>query len=897
MFKIFIILYVLGFQFYKKMRLDKLTLKAQEALQEAKNLAEEHNHQQIGEEHLLLALVEQSEGVVVPVLQKIGVEIEQLKARLEEHLNSLPQVHGGGQVGGPEQIFVTPSLNKTLESAWREAQAMKDEYLSTEHLLLAIAEAEEANPSSPEILKGLGVTKERIYEALTGIRGGQRVVDQNPEGKYQALERYTRDLTDLARKGKLDPVIGRNDEIRRVIQVLSRRTKNNPVLIGEAGVGKTAIVEGLAQRIVSGDVPETLKEKRVAALDMGALIAGTKFRGEFEDRLKAVLKEINEAAGQIIVFIDELHTVVGAGAAEGAVDASNMLKPALARGELRCVGATTTEEYRKYIEKDAALERRFQPILVREPTVEDTISILRGLKERYELHHGVRIHDSALVAAAVLSSRYLTERFLPDKAIDIVDEAASKLRTEIESMPTEIDEVERKVRQLEIEEQALKREKDRASRERLAKLRSELAGLKEKGDRLKAKWQNEKEIIQRIREVKAKIDEAKLEEQQAERSGDLERVAKIRYGTLVELQKELESEKERLEALQQAGEQKMLKEEVDEEDVAEVVAKWSGVPVAKMLEGETEKLVRMEERLKERVVGQDEAISLISNAIRRARAGLSDPNRPIGSFIFMGPTGVGKTELAKALAEFLFDDERAMVRMDMSEFMERHSIARLIGAPPGYVGYEEGGFLTEAVRRRPYTVVLFDEIEKAHNDVFNLLLQILDDGRLTDGHGRTVNFKNTVIILTSNVASHLMPEARPRAQERGEELRGEKLRERVLEELKLRFRPEFLNRIDEIIIFNPLGKDEIKKIVEIQMRYLEERLAAERKISLSVSESVKELVASKGFDPAFGARPVKRTIQRLIEDPLSVKILSGEFAEGETVKMNVSEGAVVFSHD
>jgi len=897
MFKIFIILYVLGFQFYKKMRLDKLTLKAQEALQEAKNLAEEHNHQQIGEEHLLLALVEQSEGVVVPVLQKIGVEIEQLKARLEEHLNSLPQVHGGGQVGGPEQIFVTPSLNKTLESAWREAQAMKDEYLSTEHLLLAIAEAEEANPSSPEILKGLGVTKERIYEALTGIRGGQRVVDQNPEGKYQALERYTRDLTDLARKGKLDPVIGRNDEIRRVIQVLSRRTKNNPVLIGEAGVGKTAIVEGLAQRIVSGDVPETLKEKRVAALDMGALIAGTKFRGEFEDRLKAVLKEINEAAGQIIVFIDELHTVVGAGAAEGAVDASNMLKPALARGELRCVGATTTEEYRKYIEKDAALERRFQPILVREPTVEDTISILRGLKERYELHHGVRIHDSALVAAAVLSSRYLTERFLPDKAIDIVDEAASKLRTEIESMPTEIDEVERKVRQLEIEEQALKREKDRASRERLAKLRSELAGLKEKGDRLKAKWQNEKEIIQRIREVKAKIDEAKLEEQQAERSGDLERVAKIRYGTLVELQKELEAEKERLEALQQAGEQKMLKEEVDEEDVAEVVAKWSGVPVAKMLEGETEKLVRMEERLKERVVGQDEAISLISNAIRRARAGLSDPNRPIGSFIFMGPTGVGKTELAKALAEFLFDDERAMVRMDMSEFMERHSIARLIGAPPGYVGYEEGGFLTEAVRRRPYTVVLFDEIEKAHNDVFNLLLQILDDGRLTDGHGRTVNFKNTVIILTSNVASHLMPKARPRAQERGEELRGEKLRERVLEELKLRFRPEFLNRIDEIIIFNPLGKDEIKKIVEIQMRYLEERLAAERKISLSVSESVKELVASKGFDPAFGARPVKRTIQRLIEDPLSVKILSGEFAEGETVKMNVSEGAVVFSHD
>ncbi|MEA3487714.1 MAG: Clp protease N-terminal domain-containing protein, partial [Euryarchaeota archaeon] len=671
------------------MRLDKLTLKAQEALQEAKNIADTYSQQQMDVEHVLLALVEQPEGIVVPVLQKIGVDIDQLKTRLAEHLSSLPQVHGGG---GLEQIHVTPRLNKTLETAWQEAQVMKDEYLSTEHILLAIAAEED--PSSPQILKGLGATKDRIYEALIGIRGGQRVVDQNPEEKYQALERYTRDLTEFARSGKLDPVIGRNEEIRRVIQVLSRRTKNNPVLIGDAGVGKTAIVEGLAQRIINGDVPDTLKDKRVAALDMGALIAGTKFRGEFEDRLKSVLKELSEATGQIILFIDELHTVVGAGAAEGAMDASNLLKPSLARGELRCVGATTTDEYRKYIEKDAALERRFQPILVREPTVEDTISILRGLKERYELHHGVIIHDSALIAAAELADRYITDRFLPDKAIDVIDEAAAMLRTEIDSMPTEIDEVNRKVMQLEIEEQALKREKDKASKERLAKLREELAALKEKSDQFKARWQNEKELIQRIREIKAKLEEAKLEEEQAERSGDLERVAKIRYSTLVELQNELDAQKERLQEIQK--DQQMLKEEVDEEDVAEVIAKWSGVPVSKMLEGETEKLVHMEERLKERVVGQDEAITLIANAIRRARAGLSDPNRPIGSFIFLGPTGVGKTELVKTLAEFLFDDERAMVRMDMSEFMERHSIARLIGAPPGYVGYDEGGFLTEA---------------------------------------------------------------------------------------------------------------------------------------------------------------------------------------------------------
>lgn len=851
------------------MRLDKLTIKAQEAVQAARIIAEEHNHQQLEPEHLVMALVRQPEGVVGPILRKLGIDPALVEDRMKQLLGAFPKISGGGL----DQVYLSPRLSQVLDLAWREAEQIKDEFVSTEHLLIALAEVEGA---CADFLKSFGVTKDIILKALVDIRGTQRVTDQNPEDKYQALNRFSRDLTDLARGGKLDPVIGRDDEIRRIMQVLSRRTKNNPVLIGDAGVGKTAIVEGLAQRIVDGDVPESLKKKRLIALDIGALVAGAKYRGEFEDRLKAVLKEISAAQGQFILFIDELHTLMGAGAAEGAVDASNMLKPALARGELRTIGATTLDEYRKHIEKDAAFERRFQPIYVGEPTVEGTIAILRGLKERYEVHHGVRIKDSALVAAATLSHRYISERFLPDKAVDLIDEAASRLRIEIDSMPTELDEVERRIKQLEIERRALKKEKDKASKARLEKLDMELANLREKSSHMKAQWQGEKEVIGRIREIKEQIEAAKVKEQDAERRGDLGQAAELKYGRLAKLEEELKAENQQFQKIQQNG--GMLKEEVDEEDVAEVVSKWTGIPVSRMLEGEVHKLVKMEDRLKKRVVGQDEAIVAVANAVRRARAGLGDPNRPIGSFIFMGPTGVGKTELARALAEFLFDDEGAMVRVDMSEFQERHSVARLIGAPPGYVGYEEGGYLTEAVRRRPYSVILFDEIEKAHTDVFNLLLQILDDGRLTDGQGRTVNFKNTVLIMTSNVGSQWIQELRGKEEA--------EMRRRVTEALRAQFRPEFLNRIDELIIFHSLDMEQIKKIVEIQVGYLKRRLA-ERKIEIQLSDAAEKLIAKEGFDPIYGARPLKRVIQRKIEDPLAMQILEGKFQEGEVVKVNV----------
>jgi ATP-dependent Clp protease ATP-binding subunit ClpB len=859
------------------MRFDKFTLKSQEMIQSAQHLAERFGHQQIEPEHLARALLEQKEGVIPPLLGKIGANQNQLIKELESILERMPSVSGSGT----GQVYLSPRAKTVMDRAFAEAEQMKDEYVSLEHVLLAILE--EKDGKATRAFAAAGVTREAVLSVLVEIRGGQRITDQNPEDKYQALERYSRDLTAMASKGNLDPVIGRDDEIRRVIQVLSRRTKNNPVLIGEPGVGKTAIVEGLAQRIIQGDVPETLKGKRVVALDMGALIAGAKYRGEFEDRLKAVLKEITDAHGEIILFIDEMHTLVGAGAAEGAVDASNMLKPALARGELRCVGATTIKEYRKHIEKDAALERRFQPVVVEEPSVEDTISILRGLKEKYEVHHGVRIKDSALVAAATLSHRYITDRFLPDKAIDLIDEATSRLRIEIDSMPAEIDAIQRKITQLEIEKEALKKEKDPASRERLEKLEKELTDLKAQKEEMGGHWKKEKEAISKIREIKEKLESTKTEAQLAERQGDLSRAAELKYGTLIALEKNLEQEKKNLDKLQ--VNQKMLKEEVDSEDIAEVVGKWTGIPVSRLMEGEREKLLRMEDRLERRVIGQKKGIIAVANAVRRARSGLQDPNRPIGSFIFMGPTGVGKTELGRALAEFLFDDEKYMIRLDMSEYMEKHSVARLIGAPPGYVGYEEGGQLTEAVRRHPYSVVLFDEIEKAHPDVFNALLQILDDGRMTDGKGRTVDFKNTVIIMTSNVGSQWIYELAGKDDK--------EMESRVMEALRSTFRPEFLNRVDDIVIFNSLGTEEIKKIVNIQIGTLSRRLEG-NKITLALTDRAREFLAKTGFDPVYGARPLKRTIQHMIQDPLAVKILDGSVKDGDRVTVDVEKGQVVF---
>ncbi len=855
------------------MRLDKFTVKAQEALQAAQSMADQHDHQAIEPEHLLVALLEQREGVVGPVLAKLGARPEAIRRELQAALGKLATVKGASG------HYLGERTRQALDRAQAEAERLKDEYVSTEHLLLALAQ--ERDGAAGRVLTANGVGAEAIYKALVEIRGTQRVTDPNPEEKYQALLRYSRDLTDLARRGKLDPVIGRDEEIRRVIQVLSRRTKNNPVLIGEPGVGKTAIVEGLAQRIVAGDVPEGLKGKQLVALDIGALVAGSKYRGEFEDRLKAVLKEITESAGAIICFIDELHTLVGAGAAEGAVDAANMLKPALARGELRCVGATTLDEYRKHIEKDAALERRFQPVMVREPSVEDTIAILRGLKDKYEVHHKVKIKDTALVAAAVLSHRYIGDRFLPDKAIDLVDEAAARIRMQIDSMPQEIDEIDRRVMQLQIERVSLAREEDAVSRERLAKIDAELAELREKGDGLKARWQAEKEGITRIGKIKEEIETTRHAMADAERRGDLNRAAELRYGTLMALEKQLGELEARL--ADQHAQGRMLREEVDEEDIAATVAKWTGIPVTRLLEGEIQKLVNMEERLARRVVGQDEALRAVANAVRRARSGLADPNRPIGSFLFLGPTGVGKTELARALAEFLFDDERAMIRIDMSEYMERHTVARLIGAPPGYVGYDEGGQLTEAARRRPYSVILFDEIEKAHADVFNVLLQLLDDGRLTDGHGRTVDFRNTVVIMTSNLGSHIFREYE----------RPEKVRPLLMQELRNTLRPEFLNRIDDVVIFAPLGRDEIARIVDIQLGHLRRRLAA-RRIELEVTDGARALLGREGYDPTFGARPLKRTIQRLVQDPLSLKLLQRELADGDTVTVDAEGDAIVF---
>ena len=861
------------------MNINKYTEKAQEAVITAQQLAEREGHPEITPEHILLTLVEQRDGIVPSILTKMNADPAALAAAVRTELGRLPRTQGGGQ------LSLSPRLRQVTEAAESEAQRLKDEYVSTEHLFVAIASEGGKSPAA-RLLQQRGITRDTILQAMAAVRGSQRVTSQNPESTYESLAKYGRDLTELARKGKLDPVIGRDEEIRRVIQVLSRRTKNNPVLIGEPGVGKTAVVEGLAQRIVRQDVPEGLKNKRIFALDMGALVAGAKYRGEFEERLKAVLKEIADAQGQIILFIDELHTVVGAGAAEGAMDASQMLKPMLARGELHTVGATTLDEYRKHIEKDAALERRFQPVMVGEPTVEDTISILRGLRERYEIHHGVKFKDSALVAAAVLSHRYISDRFLPDKAIDLIDEAASRLRMEIDSMPAELDEVQRRIMQLEIEREALKKEKDKASRERLERLEKELADLKEEKDRLAAHWQQEKDAIQRGRKLKEEVEQVRLEMQRAQQAGDYAKASELQYGRLPELEQKIRDEEQRLAELQKN--QRMLKEEVDEEDIAGVVSRWTHIPVNRLLEGEIQKLLKMEQRLHQRVVGQDEAVRAVANAMRRARAGLQDPNRPLGSFIFLGPTGVGKTELARALAEFLFDDEHAMIRIDMSEYQEKHTVSRLIGAPPGYVGYEESGQLTEAVRRRPYAVVLFDEIEKANPEVLNVMLQLLDDGRLTDGKGRTVDFKNSVVIMTSNVGSHFIAEA---AQ--AESALNEGVRREVMEALRAHFRPEFLNRVDEIIVFNALSREEMRTIIDIQLRGLMKRLE-DRKIHVELSDRAKDLLIAEGYDPTYGARPLKRIIQRRVLDTLAIKVLEGEIREGEKVRIDAVGGELTF---